>query len=188
MKPFTYIVIGALLGIAIITSLAFSRVNNNHDEGTITLHKRIESTDPSCLQMYYYIEQYADSFEIPRNYAFGIAHAETGYDGPFDWSYNHRQTSRAGAVGPMQIMLTTARYVNDERVTLVRLKNSVEYNVRTSMKLLRELYDRYGDWKLVFGCYNTGKPIINKYALKVYSYVPPWTVTSESDDVSEADQ
>jgi len=29
----------------------------------------VKSTDPPCLQMYYYIEKYADSFNIPKRYA-----------------------------------------------------------------------------------------------------------------------
>jgi soluble lytic murein transglycosylase-like protein len=131
--------------------------------------------------MYYFIEQYADSFDIPKNYAFGIAHLETGYDGPFDWKYNHKRASEAGAVGPMQIMPATARLVNGGKVAKTKLKTNIEYNVMTSMKLLRQLYDKYGDWKLVFGCYNTGRPVVNRYALKVYNYVPDWKIQEASN-------
>ena len=46
----------------------------------------------------------------------------------------------------------------------------IDFNVECSLKLLRQLYDRYGDWKLVFGAYNTGKPIVNEYAINVYNY------------------
>lgn len=179
MKPLHYILIGSFLTIGLLSTFAFKEVENDQLEGTITLRKVIESTDPSCLQMYYFIEQYADSFDIPKEYAYGIAHAETGYDGPFDWNYNHKQVSRAGAVGPMQIMPATAKFVNGFIVKPTKLKNNIEFNVMTSMKLLRILYDKYGDWKLVFGCYNTGKPIINKYALKVYNYNPTWIADEE---------
>ena len=174
MKPSTYIGIGVLSTLIVIASFAFNNVENNKEEGTITLHKHLEDSDPSCLQMYYYIEQYADSFDIPENYAFGIANSETGYNGPFHWSYNHKQLSSAGAVGPMQIMPATATMVNGNKVSKTKLKSDVEYNVRTSMKLLRQLYDKYGDWQIVFGCYNTGRPCVNKYAIKVYNYVPSW--------------
>jgi soluble lytic murein transglycosylase-like protein len=124
--------------------------------------------------MYYFIELYADSFNIPKKYAYGIAHAETGYDGPFDWRYDHKQTSSVGAVGPMQVMLATARGLNKDNVSVNKLKNSIEYNVRTSMKLLRVLYNRHGDWKLAFGAYNTGKPLVNNYAIRVSEYNPNW--------------
>jgi len=51
-----------------------------------------------------------------------------------------------------------------------KLKGDIAYNVMTSMKLLRTLYDKYGDWKTVFGAYNTGRPMVNQYALDVYNY------------------
>lgn len=136
--------------------------------------EKIEITDPPCLQLYYHIERYADTFNIPKKYAYGIANAETSYKGPFHFAYNPCQTSCAGAVGPMQVMPSTARYLNKDQCTADQLKNDIEYNVYTSMKLLRKLYDKYGDWKTVFGCYNTGRPCINAYAEKVYNYDFKW--------------
>ena len=138
--------------------------------------KKISSVDPPSMQLYYRIEQYADTFSIPKKYAYGIANAETGYKGPFHFKYNPHQTSSAGAVGPMQVMPSTARHLNKDQCTVDQLKNDIEYNVYTSMKLLRKLYDKYGDWKTVFGCYNTGRPCINGYAEKVYSYDFDWKV------------
>jgi hypothetical protein len=40
------------------------------------------------------------------------------------------------------------------------------------MKLLRKLYDKYKNWKIVFGCYNTGRPCVNDYAERVYNFKP----------------
>lgn len=168
--------------LAIILAFAFTigsrmSVESNRIDGTVAFIKKIERTDPACLQLYYYIEQYADSFNIPRKYAFGIANVETSYNGPFDWDYNHARTSSAGAVGPMQIMPMTDAFINHCEVTkssVKRLKTDIEYNVKTSMKLLRWLHDKYGDWKVVFGWYNTGRPVINEYAVRVYRYQPKW--------------
>jgi len=129
---------------------------------------------PSCMQMYNCIKQYADTFDVPLRYAFGVASVETGYKGPFHWSYNHAQGSSAGALGPMQIMLETARRNNHDNVSRERLRNDIEYNVKTSMKVLRKLYNKYKDWKTVFGCYNTGHPCVNGYAHKVYNYKINW--------------
>ena len=64
--------------------------------------------EPTCIQMYYYIEKYSKQYNIPRKYAYGIAYRETGYRGPFHWRYNHKLTSSAGALGPIQIMPSTA--------------------------------------------------------------------------------
>lgn len=134
----------------------------------------IDQNSPISLQMYNYIKAYADTFDIPLKYAFGIANTETGYNGPFHWKYNHAQTSSAGAVGPMQVMVSTARWINKDNVSKERLKTDIKYNVYTSMKLLRKLFNKNGDWKTVFGEYNTGRPCINGYSHKVYNYQPNW--------------
>ena len=134
----------------------------------------IDQNSPVSLQMYNYIKQYADTFDIPLRYAFGIANTETGYRGPFHWKYNPAQTSSAGAVGPMQVMVSTARWINKDNVSKEKLKTDIEYNIYTSMKLLRKLFNKNGDWKTVFGEYNTGRPCINGYAHKVYNYEPNW--------------
>lgn len=134
----------------------------------------VTQTDPPCLQMYYYIEKYADSFNIPRRYAYGIAKVETGYLGPFHWRYNPKQTSCVGAVGPMQVMLATARWINRDGVSRDKLRSDIAYNVFTSMKLLRKLYNKRGSWKVVFGEYNTGRPCINGYAHRVYNHQLEW--------------
>jgi soluble lytic murein transglycosylase-like protein len=124
--------------------------------------------------MYKYIKAYADTFDIPLRFAFGIAKVETGYKGPLHWRYRPAQTSSAGAVGPMQVMVATARGLNKDNVTKDRLRTDIEYNVKTSMKLLRRLYKIHGDWKLVFGAYNTGRPCVNGYAHKVYNHQLDW--------------
>ena len=141
------------------------------DSNYVQARLKITKQAPACLQMYYNIEKYAKMYSIPRRYAYGIAYAETRYEGPHQWEYDHKQTSSAGAIGPMQIMPTTADMVWPEKnISRKELKNSVKLNVETSMKLLRQLHDKYGDWKRVFGCYNTGRPCINNYAKEVYAY------------------
>jgi hypothetical protein len=138
------------------------------------LRSPLNRTDPPCLQMYYYIEKYADSFNIPKRFAYGIAYSETRYEGPCHWEYNHSRSSGSGAYGPMQILLSTAHSVNNERVTVHKLRNDIGYNVMTSMKLLRKLHNLYGDWKLTFGAYNCGHPCVNGYAIKIYNHQINW--------------
>jgi soluble lytic murein transglycosylase-like protein len=140
------------------------------EKQTIRIPESIDQNSPSCLQMYKYIKAYADTFNIPVRYAFGVAYAETRYEGPLQWKYNPSQTSPTGAEGPMQILLSTARYVNKDQVSRERLRNDIEYNIKTSMKYLRRLYNIYGDWAIVFGYYNTGYPRVNDYARKIVNY------------------
>lgn len=134
--------------------------------------KVIDSKSPPCLQMFYFIEKYAEEYDVPKKYAYGIAWKETRYQGPFDWSYQHGQESFAGAVGPMQVMPSTARFIWKKDIKKNDLKNDIELNVKTSMKILRHLHNTYSNWKIAFGAYNTGRPIVNQYAIDVYNYNP----------------
>jgi soluble lytic murein transglycosylase-like protein len=119
---------------------------------------------PTPLKMYELIDHYSDVYEIPKHIAFNVAYLETKYKGPFDWNYKHNLSSSAGAVGPMQVMPATASYINNKKISKDNLKNNVELNIQTSMKLLSKLHKQYPNWKQVCGAYNTGKPIINSYA------------------------
>jgi soluble lytic murein transglycosylase-like protein len=74
----------------------------------------------------------------------------------------------------MQVMVGTAKLVNHETVSASKLRNNIEYNVMTSMKLLRKLHNLYGDWKTTFGAYNCGYPCINGYAVQVYNHQINW--------------
>ena len=169
--------IGIAAGALAIAALTVTNSESNQDSlSEVRIPDSIDQSAPISLQMYNYIKAYADTFDIPLKYAFGIANTETGYKGPFHWKYNHAQTSSAGAVGPMQVMISTARWINKDSVSKERLRTDIKYNVYTSMKLLRILFDKNGDWKTVFGEYNTGRPCINEYAYKVYNYKPDWNI------------
>ena len=131
----------------------------------------INSSSPPSIELFQAIEKHAETYSIPRRYAYGIAYSETRYEGPFDWTYKPDLTSSAGAVGPMQVMYSTAKGLFPEKTFNVEhLRTDIDFNVECSMKLLRKLHDKYGDWKIVFGCYNTGRPIVNGYAEKVFNY------------------
>ena len=165
--------IGIVVGAVAVTTFTVTEPENKPNTA-VRVPESIDQGSPPCLQMYKHIKAYADTFDIPVRFAFGVARVETGYKGPFHWKYNPSQTSSAGAVGPMQIMLATARGVNKDNVSKETLKTDIEYNVRTSMKYLRKLYNKYQNWKIVFGAYNTGRPCINGYAEKVYNHKLNW--------------
>lgn len=163
-----------MVGAFAATTFSVTKPEQQTELQTVRVPDSIDQASPPSLQMYNYIKAYADTFDIPLHYAFGIANAETGYKGPFHWKYNPAQTSCVGAVGPMQVMVSTARWTNKDKVTKYRLRTDIRYNVYTSMKLLRKLFIKNRDWKLAFGEYNTGHPCVNGYAIKVYNYKPTW--------------
>lgn len=126
----------------------------------------ISSAAPE-IQMYFFIKKYSKQFDIPEEYAFSIAYQETRYRGPNDTTYNHSRKSYAGALGAMQIMPGTAYGICDRKVSKDSLRNDIGLNVYLSMKLLRELQNRYDNWGKSFSAYNTGKPRLNSYARNV---------------------
>ena len=144
-----------------------------------TIAKRAIETDtnfikmPPCMQLHFALIYYSNKYDIPKEYAFTIAQLETGYRGPFDWDYDHRQVSYAGALGAMQLMPRTARWMYDNEnrglLTKKRIKNDIKLNVEISMKFLRHSYDRFGDWKKTFAYYHTGYTKVNWYAEKVWN-------------------
>lgn len=144
---------------------------------TETSNKTQESTLP-CIQLYFAIKKYAAVYRIPEEYGFSVAYAETGYKGPLHFEYNPAQTSSAGALGPMQIMPATAAHINNHKPDKKQILHDIDYNVKTSFKLIRKLKDKYKDWDVVFGYYNTGYPIVNEYALKVSKKTYVWKTVS----------
>jgi len=136
----------------------------SEDQAQIETVESYKSSQPTPIEMYQLIEKYADDYQIPRHIAYNIAYKETRYKGPFDWKYNPSLESFAGAVGPMQVMVATARGINRREISRNELKNDLEINIKTSMKLMRRLHDKYRDWGVACGAYNTGQPIINDYA------------------------
>ena len=118
----------------------------------------------AALRMYRAIMLYSGMYQVPRHVAFNIAHLETTYRGPQDSTYNPSRISNKGAMGPMQIMYRYASYFAGRKVTKSELRDSIEFNVNLSMKILAQNYKRYKSWKKAAGAYNTGRPIINHYA------------------------
>jgi soluble lytic murein transglycosylase-like protein len=117
-----------------------------------------------ALRMYRAIMLYSGMYNVPEHVAFNIAHLETTYRGPQDSTYNPSRVSKAGAMGPMQIRYKYASYFAERKVTKSELRDSIEFNVNLSMKILAQNYKRFKNWAKAAGAYNTGKPVINHYA------------------------
>jgi len=134
-------------------------------------HREVALKNPPCVRMHRCIEKYSEEFRIPKSIAYGVAYHETRYQGALHWDYDHRKSSGAGALGPMQVMYSTAKWLfPKENFSREDLKNDIDFNVKCSMKLLRNLHDKYKDWKKALGAYNTGRPVVNTYANSVYNF------------------
>lgn len=166
---YTFLII-FMIGIISLYIMNSTKDNKIIKENNIKYSELKIHNIPPCLEMYYSIEKHAEKYNIPRKYAYGVAFKETGYVGPLDWGYTPSRISGAGAVGPMQIIPSTASYIWGYKVDKDKLKNNIDFNVETSMKYLAYLKNRYKDWEIVFGFYNTGYPVVNQYASDVYNY------------------
>lgn len=148
---------------------AFTILSFNYNKEPKSLNEELyeigsNETALPCERMYYLIETYSDSFCVPKYIAYGVAYKETRYRGPLDTLYNPKLTSSAGAVGAMQIMPRYASYFAERPVSKHELMHNLETNVWLSMKILSQHYERYKNWSLACGAYNTGQPKLNKYA------------------------
>jgi soluble lytic murein transglycosylase-like protein len=118
----------------------------------------------NSVKIYRLIEKYSKEYKIPKHIMFNMAFKETSYRGPFNYNYNHSRTSSTGAVGPMQILPSTASYVNGYDIDKEELKNNLNLNIETSAKYLNMLYKRFKNWNIVCGYYNTGYRRTNDYS------------------------
>lgn len=155
LKSFYLIIILGVVG------AMYYNVDNRLDDFEDRLDLAAGTTS---LQMYESIEHWSDSFKVPKHIAYNVAYLETRYKGPFDFNYEHRKTSSAGAVGPMQIITRWAHRYAGRHVTEKELRTNIDLNVMVSMKMLRARYNTTHDWATACGGYNTGRPIVNDYA------------------------
>ena len=103
----------------------------------------------------------AARYGVPANIALAVARAESGY--------NQAAVSGAGAVGVMQLMPATAAGLGvnpwDE-----------DSNIDGGVRLLAQLYSRYGDWNYTLAAYNAGPTRANlgpdAWPAETQAYVP----------------
>ena len=79
--------IGIAVGALAVAAVSVPESKDPVKTGDVRIPDRIDKASPPSLQMYKYIKAYADTFDIPIRYAFGVANTETGYRGPFHWRY-----------------------------------------------------------------------------------------------------
>jgi soluble lytic murein transglycosylase-like protein len=168
------IIAASITGFIIFLAIVLSPKGKPKDPyiGNMT-EEEIDKSIPA-IQVYYYIKKYSKEYGIPEKYAFGVAYQETRYQGPLDSSYNHKQTSSSGAVGPMQIIPRYAHKHAGRKVTGRELRNDIKLNVKVSMSMLKDWHEIHENWGLAFGAYNTGSPCVNGYAREILNCNYNW--------------
>ena len=162
-----------ILFFAVIFASFVWKVRAEQDVRAISDPNSIDWKSPS-IRMYFALKKYSEKYSVPEEIAFAFAYRETGYRGPNHRSYEWRLVSSAGALGPMQIMPTSGRKFAPKKYSDSLLLNDIDYNVETSMRILKYLKRRFGRWDLAAGAYNTGRPVVNEYARQIASLSYQW--------------
>ena len=104
------------------------------------------------------VERYAEQYGVPTNLVYAVIRTESNFD--------PNAVSSAGAVGLMQIMPSTFRWLSDDMFG-ERLEDAMLYdpetNIRYGVYYLRRLYDRYGHWQTACAAYNAGNGTVDRW-------------------------
>lgn len=104
------------------------------------------------------VERYAKQYDVPENLIYAIIRTESDFEAG--------AVSTAGAVGLMQVMPSTFRWLSDDMLG-EHLEDSMLYdpetNIRYGVYYLRRLYDRYGSWQTACAAYNAGNGTVDRW-------------------------
>jgi soluble lytic murein transglycosylase len=132
----------ALIIILVILILATCLIDSYRDDIARIKYPKQYST---------YVEHYAKAYDLPPHLVYAVIRTESDFDS--------NAQSAAGAIGLMQLMPSTFRWITDD-VLRERLDDGMIYdpetNVRYGCFYLRRLYDRYGEWSAALAAYNAG--------------------------------
>lgn len=98
-----------------------------------------------------YVEKYAKQYDVPQNLIYAVIRTESDFQAD--------AVSAVGAVGLMQMMPSTFRWLSDDMLGEYLedgMLYDAETNIRYGVYYLRRLYDRYGNWPTACAAYNAG--------------------------------
>lgn len=105
-----------------------------------------------------YVERYAKQYDVPENLIYAVIRTESDFD--------PKAVSSVGAVGLMQMMPSTFRWLSDDMLG-EHLEDGMLYdpetNIRYGVYYLRRLYDRYGSWQTACAAYNAGNGTVDRW-------------------------
>jgi soluble lytic murein transglycosylase len=98
-----------------------------------------------------YVSRYAEQYNVPENLIYAVIRTESDFD--------PNAISSVGAVGLMQMMPSTFRWLSDDMLGEFLedgMLYDAETNIRYGVYYLRRLYDRYDSWLTACAAYNAG--------------------------------
>ncbi|MCF0197768.1 MAG: transglycosylase SLT domain-containing protein [Bacteroidaceae bacterium] len=112
-------------------------------------------------------EEALESYQIP---------IELKYLPVIESALNPGATSRAGAAGLWQFMITTGKQYGLEITSLVDERRDPVKASNAAAHYLKDLYDIFGDWTLVIASYNCGPNNVNKAIKRAGGSKDYWTI------------
>lgn len=100
----------------------------------------------------------SEAYGVPEPLIFAVIRTESGFD--------TGAVSSAGAVGLMQLMPDTFRWVTDEML-FEHLDDGMRYDPETNIRygtwVLARYYARYGSWETALAAYNAGSGRVDEW-------------------------
>ena len=104
------------------------------------------------------VEKYALNYKLDEALIFAVIKAESGFD--------EKAVSRSGAIGLMQLMPSTAKWIADEIGKVDFSDNDLfdaETNIEFGCFYLNYLFKRFNDMKVVICAYNAGETVVGDW-------------------------
>jgi len=112
-------------------------------------------------------EQALEAYQIPL---------ELKYLPVIESALNPQATSRVGAAGLWQFMITTGKTYGLEVTSLIDERRDPIKASDAAAHYLKDLYDIFGDWTLVIASYNCGPNNVNKAIKRAGGVKDYWTI------------
>lgn len=110
----------------------------------LAIYKKPEELAP-------YVSKYSEKYDVPEHVIYSVIKAESGFD--------ELAKSGAGAMGLMQMMPETFEDLASNHFGENCVQSNLydpEISIKYGTYYLSYLYERYGNWSLVFAAYNAG--------------------------------
>lgn len=101
------------------------------------------------------VSAYSEKYGVPEYIVYSVIKAESDFEAD--------AVSEKGASGLMQLMPETHAWLAEMRGEAAGDVFDPEENIKNGVYYLSLLYDRYGDWTLVFCAYNAGMGNVDKW-------------------------